>query len=265
MTARTRMTALGRTEALLLGRNRTALFMAVAMPLSMIGALQALLQAQRKDMPGVDTSSALVLTLTATTLLFVVYYNLTAAYVARRAELVLKRLRTGELTDPEILGGTALPSAALALLQVTLITVGVAAVSGLRAPVNPLVALVGLLLALAMMIPLAALSSAFTRTVETTGITTLPVIMLALFGSGLFVPFSALPQQLVPFLKLLPTTSALALLRIGWLGGDGSDANAPHTLGDTWLPALPYLLGALCWLVPACWAARRWFRWEPRR
>ena len=41
----------------------------------------------------------------------VVYYNLVTAYVGRREEYVLKRLRTGELTDPEILAGTAHPVA----------------------------------------------------------------------------------------------------------------------------------------------------------
>ncbi|GAA1966772.1 ABC transporter permease [Kitasatospora viridis] len=251
-----RMLALARTEGLLLTRNRIAIYMALAMPLCLIGVLRQSLKSQHAQLPGGDLHSALLLSLYLTVLLFVVYYNLTAAYVARRNDLVLKRLRTGELTDLEIFAGTALPGLLLALLQMVAMTVGVAALVGLPAPRNPLLVVVGLLLALAVLVPLAALSSAFTKSVETSGITTLPVMMLTMFGSGLLVPFSVFsgPVLLVP--RLLPTTPALALLRTGWLGSDG----AHHPMA-WWL----YLPVALAWAALAVWAARRWFRWEPRR
>lgn len=261
-TTATRLRALGRTEALLLLRNRTALFMAVAMPLLMVGGLRGLLKAQAAHLPGVDLNAALVLNLTVVVLLFVVYYNLTAAYVARRGELVLKRLRTGELRDGEILGGTALPSVALALLQIALVAGATAVLLKLPAPANPLLALAGLALAIALLVPLAALSSAFTKTVETAGITTLPVLLVTLAGSGLMVPLSAMPQQLATACRLLPTSAAFEVLRIGWLGTDGS--GPPTGFAGTWLPALPYLAGGLCWAAAAAWATRRWFRWEPR-
>ncbi|MCC9311990.1 ABC transporter permease [Kitasatospora sp. RB6PN24] len=251
-----RMLALARTETLLLRRNRIAVYMAVAMPVCLIGGLHQMLKAQRDRLPGGDLHAALVLGFYLTVLLFVVYYNLTAAYVARRNDLVLKRLRTGELTDPEILGGTALPAVLLALLQMAAITVAVAALFGLPAPRDPVLVLLGLLLAPAVLVPLAALSSAFTKTVETSGITTLPVTMLTLFGSGLLVPFAVMPGPMALVARLLPVTPALALLRTGWLGGDGGH----HPVG-WWL----YLVGALAWAALAGWAARRWFRWEPRR
>jgi ABC-2 type transport system permease protein len=229
--------------------------MAVAMPVCLIGGLHQMLKAQRNRLGG-DLHSALVLSLFLTVLVFVVYNNLTAAYVARRNDLVLKRLRTGELTDLEILGGTALPAVLLALLQMAAITIGVAAVFGLPAPHDPVLVLVGLLLAMAVLVPLAALSSAFSKTVETAGITTLPVVLLTTVSSGLLVPFAAMPGQVALVARLLPVTPALALLRTGWLGGDGGH----HPVG-WWL----YLAGALAWAALALWAARRWFRWEPRR
>jgi ABC-2 type transport system permease protein len=52
--------------------------------------------------------------LSAFALLPVVFYNVVIALVARREELVLKRLRTGEVRDAEILAGTAAPAVALA-------------------------------------------------------------------------------------------------------------------------------------------------------
>ncbi|WP_327067934.1 ABC transporter permease [Kitasatospora sp. NBC_01250] len=255
--------ALARTELLLLRRNRTALLTAVFMPIALVGALHSILTAQRGHLAGVSMSAALLLNLTVVSLVFGVYYNLTAAYVARRGELVLKRLRTGELTDAEILGGTAVPSVLLSGLQIVLMAVGIAALAGLPAPVNPVLVLLGLLLALGVLVPLAALTSAVTRTVETSGFTTLPVVLITMAGSGLLVPFSVFPGWLADLGRRLPATPALELLRIGWLGGDGS---APATsLAGTWQPALPYLLSALVWIAIGCWAAHRWFRWEPRR
>lgn len=258
-----RPAGLVRTELLLLGRNRTALAMAVLMPIAMVSGLHSLLRAERAQLPGVDLHAALVVNLTAVALLFGVYTNLTAAYVARRGELVLKRLRTGELTDGEILAGTALPSALLALLQTALITAATAVLLGLAAPVNAVLVLLGLLLAMALLAALAALSSSHTRTVEAAGLTTLPVVLVTLVGSGLVVPYSVMPAQLADLCRLLPASSALQLLRIGWLGGDGS--GAPTGFAGSWLLALPYLGGAAAWLAVAAWAARRRFCWEPRR
>ncbi|GAB2688698.1 ABC transporter permease [Kitasatospora kifunensis] len=258
-----RLLALARTELLLLRRNRTALLTAVIMPIAMVSGLHSILKAQREHLAGVSMTAALLLNLTVVSLTFGVYYNLTAAYVARRGELVLKRLRTGELTDAEILGGTAVPSVLLALLQIVLMAVGIAVLLGLPAPVNPVLVLLGLLLAIGVLVPLAALTSAVTRTVETSGFTTLPVVLITMAGSGLLVPFSVFPGWLADLGRRLPATPALELLRIGWLGGDGS---APATsLAGTWQPALPYLVSALIWIAIACWAAHRRFLWEPRR
>jgi ABC-2 type transport system permease protein len=250
-----RMIALARTETLLLTRNRTAVSMAVLMPFLMLIALRQGFKAQRGRLSGGDLHGVVLLGLFMTVLVFAVYYGLTAAYVARRNDLVLKRLRTGELSDLEILGGTALPAVLLALLQIVCATVGAALLFGLPAPEDPALVLLGLLLAVAVLVPLAALSSAFTRTVETSGITTLPVMLLTMGGSGLLVPFSVLPGPAATIARVLPTTPAMALLRIGWLGDDGGH----HPVG--W--AL-YLAGAVAWAVVAIRAARRRFRWEPR-
>ncbi|MGF1430366.1 ABC transporter permease [Kitasatospora sp. LaBMicrA B282] len=252
-----------RTELLLLRRNRMALTMAVLMPVAMMSGLHSMLHAQRAQLPGVDLNSALVLNLTAVSLLFAFYPNLTSAYVARRNELVLKRLRTGELTDTGILGGTALPPLLLVLLQVTLISALGAVLLGVSAPVNPVLVPLGLLLAGVQLAALAALTSAATRTVETAGLTTLPVVLVAIVASGVVVPYRVMPGWLADLGRALPTTPALQLLRIGWLGGDG--AGAASSFAGSWAVALPYLAGALAWTAATAWAAHRYFRWEPRR
>ncbi|WP_033817890.1 ABC transporter permease [Kitasatospora sp. MBT63] len=258
-----RLLALGRAEATLLLRNRTALLTALGLPVLLVAGVREVLRQQASTTPGLDLNAALVTGVTGIVLLFVVYYNLTAAYVARRGELVLKRLRTGEARDLEILAGTALPSVLLALVQCAALGVAGAALLDLPVPVNPLLALAGLGLSVVLLTGLAALSSAYTRTVESAGITTLPVLMTAQFGSGLMFPLEVMPDQLAGLCRALPTTPAFLLLRIGWFGTGGS---APATgFAGSWGAGAPQLGLAVCWAAAVWWAARHRFRWEPRR
>ncbi|GAA1388991.1 ABC transporter permease [Kitasatospora putterlickiae] len=258
-----RLLSLGRAEGILLLRNRTALFTAVLLPLILIFGLQSVLTQQAETNPGLDVDSLLVNGAVGMVLAFVVYYNLTAAYVARRGELVLKRLRTGEARDLEIMAGTAVPSVGLALLMCAVIGVVGASALDLTAPVNPVLLVVGLALAVVTLIALAAVSSAFTRTVESAGITTMPMLLLTQFGSGLFIPLEVMPDRLAEICRLLPTTPAFQLVRVGWFGTDGSAA--PTGFAGSWATAAPHLVTGGVWLALAVWAAVRYFRWEPRR
>nr|MDT0665000.1 hypothetical protein [Micromonospora sp. DSM 115978] len=89
-----RIGALGRAEALLLRRNAIALVTALALPASLVPVLRSADEAG--GAPGLDLGAAVVIMLAAVALLFAVYYNLVTTLVARREDLVLKRLRTGE-------------------------------------------------------------------------------------------------------------------------------------------------------------------------
>src|SRR5690348_11936363 len=111
-----RVAALARAEGVLLRRNRIALLTALALPVAMVYSLKAsgVLGAGGSRGAG----SMLLIGLTVSALLLPVYYNLVTAMVARREELVLKRLRTGEATDAEILAGTAAPAITIAWTQV---------------------------------------------------------------------------------------------------------------------------------------------------
>ncbi|GGV00954.1 transport permease protein [Kitasatospora herbaricolor] len=258
-----RILALGRAEATLLLRNRSALFIAVALPLLMIGALRGVLDQQAEKLAGLDLDAALVNGVVGFVLMFVVYYNLTSAYVARRNELVLKRLRTGEAGDLEILAGTAVPAVVLGLLMCALVAAGGAVMLHLPGPANPLLILAGLALALVLLIALAALSSTFTKTVESAGITTLPLMLVTQFGSGLLVPLEAMSDRVADLCRLLPATPAFELIRLGWFGTDGS---GPATgFAGTWAEAAPHLAVGTLWTAVAVWATLRVFRWEPRR
>jgi ABC-2 type transport system permease protein len=253
-----RIAALSRAEGVLLRRNRTALLTALALPVAMVFALKA--APAVVDAGGSGGAGAMLLTgLTAFALLLAVYCTLVAALVARREELVLKRLRTGESTDAEILAGTAAPAIAIAWAQIAVATVAAVAVFGVARPANAVLMLVALILGTAVFALLAAVTSAATRTVEMAQVTTLPVLTIPFAFSGLLFPLALLPEPLRWLAQALPLTPVVTLMRLGLTG----TAAGGHHLGVA-AAAIPVLVLA-AWIAAATWAARRWFRWEPRR
>ncbi|MEU0884829.1 ABC transporter permease [Lentzea sp. NPDC005914] len=234
-----RAVAVGQAELKLFWRNRTALFNSIVMPLLIAPALMA------ADADGVP----LVIGLIGFVLLMAVYYNLVTTFVARREELVLKRLRVGELTDPEILLGAALPSVVVALGQMALFAVIVGVVSGIALPTHPWFLMLGVVGGMIVFVLLAAASSAYTRTVEMAQVTSLPILVACLLGSGVFFPLSLVPDGVAAVLRLLPLSPVLELLRAGWGGGS---------------VVQPMIVLAV-WIGVGIYAVRRWFRWDPRR
>ncbi|MFJ2023778.1 ABC transporter permease [Streptomyces sp. NPDC087897] len=247
-----RLTALARAELVLLLRNRSAIFLALVLPVVMIFSIRASLRQIDLSGTGLSIAGAALTGGIGVVLLQVVYMNLVTGYVTRREELVLKRLRTGEITDREILTATAVPSIALALVQCVLLVVAGAIAFDLSAPERPEVFLAGLVVGLVMMSALAAATSALTRTVQTSQLTTLPLYFVSLFGSGIFVPLDVFPDRLASALELLPLTGVVTLVQHGWLGGvEGGDLLTAAAV-------------ALAWTAFAVFAVQRWFRWDPR-
>ncbi|MEU0759442.1 ABC transporter permease [Streptomyces microflavus] len=247
-----RLTALARAELILLVRNRSAIFVALVLPIVMIFSIRASLQQIDLAGTGLSIAGAALTGGIGIVLVQVVYMTLVTGYVTRREELVLKRLRTGEVTDREILAANALPAVALALVQVVLLVAAGAVAFDLSAPKRPELFLAGLLVGLVMMSGLAAATSAVTRTVQTSQLTTLPLFFVSLVASGIFVPLDIFPDGLASVFELLPLTGVMTLIRHGWLGGvEGGDL-------------LTAAVAALAWTAFAVFAVQRWFRWDPR-
>ncbi|MFF5495664.1 ABC transporter permease [Streptomyces aquilus] len=248
-----RVKALARAELTLFGRSRgmivTAVFVPLVLPLSVRTAIDDM------DLEGTGLSVGTVLLPGAIgfSLLFAVYSALVGVFVGRREELVLKRLRTGELRDGEILAGTALPALTTGLAQSLLLAVGCTVLLDVPAPKAPHLAVVGLLLGLAVSALLAAVTAAFTRTTESAQVTALPLVLVAMVGSGITVPLELLPDRMASVCELLPLTPVITLIRGGWTG----ELSAYETIGA--------VLTALAWAAAGVFAVGRWFRWEPRR
>jgi ABC-2 type transport system permease protein len=254
-----RVSALARAELKLLWRNRTALAYAVLTPPAaflFVGAMHAFGDAA--------TVAALVVTSVVVLALgMAVYYNLVTALVARREEHVLKRLRTGELSDAEILAGTAVPSLAIAWLQIAVALAVGRTVGDLGTPANGLLVLLAVLLGSVVFPLLAAASTPITRSVEMAQLTTAPALLLPPLLSGLFVPIADLPAGLRQVAEVMPLTPVVDLLRLGLLGTD-RDGTSLSLLG-TFGAAVPSLAVGAAWVVAGVVATRAWFRWEPRR
>ncbi len=252
MTAR--VLGLAQANTLLMRRNLLTVVYAVALPLLPLG-----LVATTPERTG--TAGAIPLTLVLLmALLFPVYYNLLSMFVTRRDELVLKRLRSGEATDAEIIVSMALPGVALVFV-VAVVAAVVAGLVGFGPPANPFLLALGLLLSCVTFVALALWTAAWTKNAEAAQLTSFPVLMLATVGLTRAV-FPAAAQR---WLDLLPGAALEDLVRVAWFGLEpgalGTDA---VTWWATWgeaLPALGYLFG---WTVLGVLVARRAMTWEPR-
>ncbi|GHI06578.1 hypothetical protein AQI88_19725 [Streptomyces cellostaticus] len=248
-----RLRALARAELALLGRNRGVVFTAVTVPLILPFSVGPAFDRVDLKKEGLSVGAAMMTAAVGFAFLFAVYTSLVNAYVARREELVLKRLRTGELSDAEILTGTALPAAGLGLVQALLLCVGCAVLLHTGAPKAPYLTVLGVAAGLVLSAALAALTAAFTRTTESAQVTALPLVFVSMAGSGIMIPTEVMPHTLASVCELLPLSPAIRLVRAGWSG----QMSAYEALGTT--------ATALAWIVVAVFAVRRWFRWEPRR
>ncbi|MFE6177899.1 ABC transporter permease [Streptomyces sp. NPDC056464] len=247
-----RMTALARAEVTLLGRSRGTLFAALFVPLLLPFSVREAAKGMDLAEAGLSLGTVVLPASIGFSLLYAVYATLVSVYTARREELVLKRLRTGELKDAEILAGAALPAVVTGIAQSLVLAVGCAVLLDVGAPDAPHLAVLGLLLGIALCASLGAVTASFTRTVESAQVTTLPVVFLSMIFSGMFVPMEVLPDRMASVCEFLPLTPVITLLRGGWTG----ELSAYEAIGP--------LLTGLAWTVLGVLAVRRWFRWEPR-
>jgi ABC-2 type transport system permease protein len=184
------------------------------------------------------------------------YVPAATTLAARRESLMLKRLRAGELSGPEILTGLLAPLAAVTLGQVVIFVV-VAVSAGAGPPDRPLLAIAALPGAVLGALGAGVLTSVVTATPERAQLTTIPLCVAA-FGAALLVPTVSGDGVRLALLAV-PLVAAADLFGRAWGGG----LELHGQFAD--LPLVQFELGMTAfWAVVFVLLARRWFRWEPR-
>lgn len=250
-----RLRALSRAEMRQFTRNPllviTALLFPVALPLFVwiIGD---------QSVGSTDSASEIFVLLA---LGFGIFYPALSMTVTRRDEEVLKRLRTGEARDWEILTSIALPLAATMLLLSVLMVAGLSTLS-MFLPLDPPVPHVwpvnALLMALAIVFGIvcshavAILTSSFTANAENAQITSMPVLMLLMFSQE-----SLRDDALGLVLDATPFALTADIVRAGWIG-DGSFASV-------FADSSTDLIKLAAWTVVLVWAAHKYMRWDTHR
>lgn len=253
-----RLLGLARAELTLLLRNRMQLVTALLMPLAVPFLYLPL--ARQGGTP--EALAAGLGTMFVIALLFIVYYNLLSAYVARRQDLVLKRLRTGESSDAAVLGATAVPALLIATAMILVMSALSIPLLELPLPQNPVVLVVGLGLGAVVMVPLALMTANITRTVEAAQVTCLPLMAVLVIGAGAALPLEIMPDWFVRLIGLVPSAPITELVRLGWLGIDADGAAV--TGAEVWTFVARQSAILLGWLVLGLWFVAQHFRWEPR-
>jgi ABC-2 type transport system permease protein len=245
-----RTAALTRANVTLLLRNRTTLIYALVVPLAPLALLFAM---DGQNAGGGATALANVTLMAA---LFPVFYNILSQMVTRRDELVLKRLRTGETRDAEIIASLAIPGLAV-MLAITVLSLPVAMAAGEPFPANLPLYLVGALIVGVTFAALALWTAAWTRNAEAAQMTSLPVIALAVAGG--LAP--AMPERIGEVLAYTPGGAMAELVQLFWYGLDDDTA---VSVADAMAAAVSPIAVLVAWAVVACALAARSMRWEPR-
>ncbi|RKQ87063.1 ABC-2 type transport system permease protein [Solirubrobacter pauli] len=180
-------------------------------------------------------------------MLFCVYATATTSLAARRRQLVLKRLRSGELSDLQILAGLLSPLLILAAVQSALLLICAVAL-GAPLPDRPLTLVPAYVFGSVMAASLALATTAFTASAELAQITVAPVFLAAL-ASATWV-LSVTPDAASWLMHLTPGGALADLVRQGWEDGG-------HLL--------PPIAGLIVWTGIGYEIAKRRLTWEPRR
>ncbi len=261
-----RLAALARAELLQFRRNKTLLVMGTVFPLALP---LMMFFAGRGDGPTAVGTATTIEMLLFYVLVFVQFYTVLSMVTTRRGEGVLKRLRTGEARDHEILGAFAAPGALLAA-GATVTVVAVVTAAGAPLPVNAVLPVLALAGGLAVFTALALVTSAFTKNAEAAQLTALPVMMLGMVGFGGLR--TVLPDGLRTVVDWTPMAAVSDLVHLGWTGrlpaaadGAASGADAPVAgFVDAFADAGRPLVTLAVWIVLGVALAARSFRWDER-
>lgn len=252
MSHRTHLAALGRAELTLLLRSKANLFNVLIIPVMLVGTMKVVMDQFDLGAAGLSIGPVMISTAAGIVLLMALYTPLTSIYVMRREQLILKRLRSGEIADLTVLLGSAIPVVAVVPVQFALISTGITLATEEGGPRSLYLAVIGIALGVVLITLLAALTTVLARTAENAQVAVLPGMFLLPLTSGTYIPLEVYPHALQEVFRFFPLTPVTDLVRAGWTGS--------MTVGQ----AAVRVVTLLVWITLIAAAANRWFRWEPR-
>ena len=215
------------------------------------------------DLRGAAFATYLVQMLAAWSLLFVIYFNLTTIFVARREQGVYQRLATGEATSWEAVIASSVPSAVVLLVQVIIGAIAATLAFDEVHWVNPFVLVIGLVGGIVILTGLAAWTSSFTKSVEGAQFSTMPVFIALMFASGTLVPMELLPERVQEYAQMTPLHAINDLIALG-MNGQGRFGAQVSTILDSSIHAIPPMITLVAWIAIAVVAAKSAMRFDRR-
>lgn len=235
-------------------RNKTLVSYALFFPIG-IGLMTQFIGGNRDSaQPGLQAATSMEVFLLIA-LMFVQFYSVLSMATTRRDERVLKRLRTGEARDGEILTALAAPGAVFSLALTVIMTV-ILMVLNSTTPEYFLPMLAAVLLGLIISTALALLTSIITSNAEAAQMTSLPVIILAMFSQSTFRMI--LPEEVQDIVAHTPFALIGDVVFIDW---NGSTLSGTLSSGEVWQP----LAELLAWSVVLLFLGVRNMKWETNR
>lgn len=261
-----RFMALARAETLQFVRNKTLLINAAVVPIA-FALVMYFVQSGNDEASKVDAAATAMEYFLLFALMFVQYYTVLSMVTTRRDEGVLKRLRTGESRDVEILSASSFPGSVLTIVFTVVIAV-LLMVLGAPGPVNVVPIIVAVLLGLAVVSGLALVTSGFTKNAEAAQITSLPVMVLLFASMGLFRQLY--PEAVTEIVDRTPFALIFDLAQYGWAGNTmmdriSADGAAPLSSGEVLAETWQMMLILVVWAVVCLWAGAKYVRWDVRR
>ncbi|PRY69485.1 ABC-2 type transport system permease protein [Glaciihabitans tibetensis] len=236
------MLSIATAELKMLLRNRLVAACAILIPLA-FGAFLLIAK------PGGESAGAASVIATLQVMIMIamgVYVTATTTLAARRQTLMLKRLRSGTVSDTSILTGLVVPIILVSVIQIALVLSVLSFTTS--APENGLLLVLAVLLAEAMFVGFALATAGVTNSPEHAQVTTLPLFFLTL-GAAYWTMYTGTEE--LPWVKrLLPGGGIAELISTSWVGGTAN--------------LLQLVVPSLVWVAIALYFARRMFRWEPR-
>jgi ABC-2 type transport system permease protein len=226
-------------ELRMLLRNRLVAACAILIPLA-LGVLLIFRGPEGAGAPAVIATLQIMIAMG-------VYVTATTTLAARRQTLMLKRLRSGSMSDLSIVTGLLVPILLVSVVQVALVLTVLSVTAG--APANAALLIVAILLAEVMFAGFALATAGVTNSPEHAQVTTLPLFFLTV-GIAMWVLFTG-TAELGWLKRALPGGGIAELIGASWSGVE-----------VTQLAAL--VLPSVGWAVLALYFARAMFRWEPR-